>query len=156
MKSYKHAQIGWVTIVAVVGGALLLAGVGLVGTAPRIVLQMTVAVILLLAAVFSYQTIEVTDTEVISRFGFGAIAKRLQLAEIADLQFRPSNWYDGWGVRLTSRGWLYNVSGLSAVEFTMLGGGQIRFGTDDATNLIEAVRKSMSKTRNPQPRDLKQ
>ncbi len=149
MQSYKHAQIGWVSIVAVVAGALLLAWVGLIGTAPRIVLQFTVAGILLLAIVFSYQTIEVTDTDVVSRFGFGAIPKRLPLSDISDAQFMPSKWYDGWGVRLTARGWLYNVSGLEAVEFTMRGGGRIRFGTDDATNLMEAVREAVSALAKP-------
>ncbi|MEO5903058.1 MAG: hypothetical protein ABIQ55_03510 [Gemmatimonadaceae bacterium] len=134
---------------AIVVGALLLAWVGLIGTAPRIVLEITVAGILLTAIVFSYQTIEVTDTYVISRFGFGAILKRLALSEISDVQFKPSSWYDGWGVRLTGRGWLYNVSGLGAVEFTMRGGGKIRFGTDDATNLIEAVRQAIPPVAKP-------
>lgn len=147
MQRYKHTQIGWVSIIAVAVGALLLAWVGLIGTAPRLVLQMTVAVILLLAIVFSYQTIEVTDTQVISRFGFGAIPKRLLLSEISDVQFKQSSWYDGWGVRATGRGWLYNVSGLGAVEFTMRGGEKIRFGTDDADNLVEALREAVTSTR---------
>ena len=142
MQRYKHTQIGWVSIIAVVAGALLIAWVGLIGSAPRNVLQLTVGVILLVAFVFSYQTIEVSDTSVTSRFGLGILAKRLPLSEISDVQYMPSRWYDGWGLRLTTRGWLYNVSGFGAVEFTMREGGRVRFGTDDSENLIAAVKEA--------------
>ena len=143
MQTYKHTQIGWVTIGAIAGGALLMAWVGLIGTAPRIVLQLVTATILLIAVVFSYQTIEVNETHVISRFGLGVMPKRILLSDIRDVGYAPSKWYDGWGVRLTTRGWLYNVSGFDAVEFTMADKSRIRFGTDDYDNLVEALREAV-------------
>jgi hypothetical protein len=122
---------------------LIFLKMGLVGTAPRLALQ-TVALVLVAAAIaFSYQTIEVTDTEVVSRFALGMMPKRIPLTDIVRVEFAPSTWYEGWGIRLTSRGWLYNVSGFGAVEFTMRDGNRMRFGTDDSSNLISAVEQSI-------------
>jgi hypothetical protein len=121
--------------------ALLLFRVGLVGTAPRIVLQFVAVSLVAAAIAFSYQTIEVTETEVVSRFALGIMPKRIPLADIVRVEFAPSTWFEGWGIRLTTRGWLYNVSGFGAVEFTMRDGNRMRFGTDDSSNLIAAVER---------------
>jgi hypothetical protein len=140
---YRHVQIGWVTVIVMGVVALIFSKIGLVGTAPRLVLQ-TVALVLVIAAIaFSYQTIEVTDTEVVSRFALGIMPKRIPLTDIVRVEYAPSSWYEGWGIRLTSRGWLYNVSGFGAVEFTMRDGNRMRFGTDDSSNLIAAVEQQI-------------
>jgi hypothetical protein len=140
---YRHAQVGWVTIIVMGVVALIFSRLGLVGTAPRLALQ-TVALALVVAAIaFSYQTIEVTDSEVVSRFALGIMPKRIPLRDIVRVEFAPSSWYEGWGIRLTSRGWLYNVSGFGAVEFTTRDGNRMRFGTDDSSNLIAAVEHLM-------------
>jgi len=119
--------------------AILLFQVGLVGTAPRLVLQIVALTLVIAAITFSYQTIEVNDTEVVSRFALGILPKRIALADITRVEYAPSSWFEGWGIRLTTRGWLYNVSGFGAVEFTMRDGNRMRFGTDDSSNLIAAV-----------------
>ena len=136
---YRHVQIGWVSVGIMAVVAILLFQVGLVGTAPRLVLQFVAIALVIAAIVFSYQTIEVTDTEVVSRFALGIMPKRIPLADITRVEFAPSTWFEGWGIRLTTRGWLYNVSGFGAVEFTMRDGNRMRFGTDDSSNLIDVV-----------------
>jgi hypothetical protein len=45
----------------------------------------------------------------------------------------------GWGIRLTPRGWLFNVSGLDAVELTMTTGKHYRIGTYDPMGLARAI-----------------
>lgn len=139
---YRHVQIGWVTVIVMGVVALIFFRVGLVGTAPRIVLQAVSLVLLIAAIVFSCQTIEVTDTDVVSRFALGIMPKRIPLTDIVKVEYAPSSWYDGWGIRLTSRGWLYNVSGFGAVEFTTRDGNRMRFGSDDSSNLIAAVEQN--------------
>jgi len=140
---YRHVQIGWVSVGIMGVVAILLFEVGLVGTAPRIVLQFVALTLIIAAIAFSYQTIEVTDTEVVSRFALGIMPKRIPLDEITRVEFAPSTWFEGWGIRLTTRGWLYNVSGFGAVEFTMRDGNRMRFGSDDSSNLIAVVQQLM-------------
>ncbi len=140
---YRHVQIGWVSVGIMGVVAILLFEVGLVGTAPRIVLQFVALTLIIAAIVFSYQTIEVTDTEVVSRFALGIMPKRIPLDEITRVEFAPSTWFEGWGIRLTTRGWLYNVSGFGAVEFKMRDGNRMRFGSDDSSNLIAVVQQLM-------------
>ncbi len=140
---YRHVQIGWVSVGIMGVVAILLFEVGLVGTAPRLVLQFVALTLIIAAIVFSYQTIEVTDTEVVSRFALGIMPKRIPLDEITRVEFAPSTWFEGWGIRLTTRGWLYNVSGFGAVEFTMRDGNRMRFGSDDSSNLIAVVQQLM-------------
>lgn len=136
---YRHVQIGWVTVVVMGVVVLIFFRIGLVGTAPRLALQVVALALVVAAITFSYQTIEVTDTEVVSRFALGIMPKRILLADIVRVEFAPSTWYEGWGIRLTTRGWLYNVSGFGAVEFSTRDGNRMRFGTDDSSNLIAAV-----------------
>jgi hypothetical protein len=138
---YRHVQVGWVSVGIMGVVAILLFEVGLVGTAPRIVLEFVALTLVIAAIVFSYQTIEVTDAEVVSRFALGIMPKRIPLADITRAEFAPSSWFEGWGIRLTTRGWLYNVSGFGAVEFTMRDGNRMRFGSDDSSNLIAVVER---------------
>jgi hypothetical protein len=145
---YRHVQVGWVTVIVMGVVALIFSRIGLVGTAPRLALQAVALALVVAAIAFSYQTIEITDTEVVSRFALGIMPKRIPLADIVRVEYAPSSWYEGWGIRLTTRGWLYNVSGFGAVEFTMRDGNRMRFGTDDSSNLIAAVEQLIP----PQPK----
>ena len=50
-------------------------------------------------------------------------------------------------IHLIPGGWLYNVSGFTALALTMKNGRQYRIGTDDAARLyttLQAVIESMS------------
>jgi hypothetical protein len=136
---YRHTQVGGVSVGIMGVVAILLFQVGLVGTAPRLVLQVVALALVIAAISFSYQTIEVTGTEVVSRFALGIMPKRIPIADIVRVEYAPSSWFEGWGIRLTTRGWLYNVSGFGAVEFTTQDGNRMRFGSDDSSNLITAV-----------------
>lgn len=51
-------------------------------------------------------------------------------------------WYYGWGIRLPPHGWLFNVSGLDAVEIELAFGRTFRVGTDRPGELAEAIQKN--------------
>jgi hypothetical protein len=53
-------------------------------------------------------------------------------------------WYYGWGIRFTPRGWLFNVSGFSAIELQMKSGKLYRIGTDDPEGLAKAVGEALT------------
>ena len=46
-------------------------------------------------------------------------------------------------MRLGPWGWMYNVSGLDAVEIELKGGGRFRIGTDEPDELVRAIRQGM-------------
>jgi hypothetical protein len=46
---------------------------------------------------------------------------------------------EGWGIRITTRGMLYNVSGRDAVEIRLDDGRRFRLGTDDPNGLVAAL-----------------
>jgi hypothetical protein len=97
------------------------------------------AALLLVVYLFSSLTIEITQDELIWFFGPGVWRKRMALADIASATPARNKWWWGWGIRLTPRGWLYNVGGLNAVEIMSKSGKTFRLGTDDAPALAAAL-----------------
>lgn len=58
-----------------------------------------------------------------------------------------NKWWYGWGIRLTPHGWLYNVSGLDAVELHLTGGRKVRLGTAEPAQLSRAINEVRNKLR---------
>jgi len=86
-------------------------------------------------------TVEIREGFLRWRFGPGLIRKQVRLAEIERTQAVRNRWYYGWGIRLTPHGWLYNVSGLEAVEVQLHTGKKFRLGTDEPEELVRALRR---------------
>lgn len=136
--SYSHDQFGTLVVVSLGPFALImsivLATAGL-GVAAVIVW----AVSLVLLALFYRLRVEVTREHLRFRFGIGLIGRTFPIADIASARPVRNKWYYGWGIRLTPRGWLYNVSGFDAVEIGMRSGKTYRIGTDEPALLTEAL-----------------
>ena len=112
---YNHTQIGFLLLI--IYSIIILFVVSLIivtGFNPFVLGAMIILLIAL--GSFSALTVVVDDRMIQIRFGFGVIRKTFILKEIAS--FRPvrNPWYYGWGIRFTPRGWLFNVSGFSAIE----------------------------------------
>ena len=90
---------------------------------------------------FGSFTIEVDDEELHWWFGDGFWHKRVSLSDIASAEAVRNNWWWGWGIRYYGKGWLYNVSGLDAVEVVLRSGKHTRLGTDDPHTLILELEK---------------
>jgi hypothetical protein len=138
---YKHTQVGYLVLVV-----MLVAALGIFGLAPRGPLAVTVivAVLLIISAVlFSSLTVEISDGELRFHFGPGFWRKRYPLAEVADAEVAQSSWWEGWGIRVTPRGMLYNVSGTGAVEIKLRSGRRLRIGTDEPEVLVQAIRAAI-------------
>ena len=50
----------------------------------------------------------------------------------------------GWGIHLTPRGGLYNVSGFRAVAVRLKGGKRFLLGTDEPERVCEAISLALS------------
>ena len=96
------------------------------------------------ALLFCTLTVMIRDGEIECRFGPGLVSKHIPLAAVQSVRQVRTEWYQGWGIRLTSDGWLFNVSGLDAVELELVDGKRIRIGSDEPQALMAAIRSRRS------------
>ena len=149
MTSYKHTQIGYVmpviTLVVLVFFAWLQitaraetpsydSGTNFAATA-------IMALILFILASFSTLTVSTNEQFLKIRFGWGIFRKKFPLTEIAAIRKVKNHWYYGWGVRLWfwPYMWIFNVSGIDAIEIRMKNGKIYRIGTDEPEKLEAAI-----------------
>ena len=139
--AYRHAQPGWSMLLLVGGTALVIIALMLPG-APQVGLPVAVG-LLVLGLLFHRLVVEVDERCVRLAFGVGLVRRSIPLAEIVDARPVTNRWWYGWGLRLTPHGWLWNVSGLDAVEITYRSGRRFRIGTDEPEALTRAVRRAV-------------
>ena len=146
---YRHTQIGWASIAALGIGLLLMLAV--FGSMTRLNIPMAmflvlIAVFSLLLLVFCSLTTEVDGEEFRAQFGVhGWPGKRAALHEIAAAVPIRLSLISGWGIRITTRGWLFNVSGRGAVIVGLNNGKQFLIGTDEPVKLADAINQSLGR-----------
>lgn len=111
------------------------------------------AIIAVVTVLFSSLTIKVDETQIRWHFGPGFWRKSLKLEEIDSTSVIATKWYYGLGIRLTSTGWLYNVSGLTAVQLKLKDGTTLCLGTNDAERLLHAIENASSVNANVKRQD---
>jgi hypothetical protein len=137
---YKKTQFGEVIIISL-GLSLLLIGYFEAYYSDFFILP--VAGILLLSLILFYKlTVIVDNINVEIIFGIGLIRKKFRLKDIHSCKSVKNPWYYGWGIHLTPRGWLYNVSGFYAVEILMKDGKKYRIGTNNPEELMGSIKNS--------------
>lgn len=96
----------------------------------------------LLAFLFHSLTIEVDSEVVRLHFGTGIIRKSWRIADCTSACHVRTALWEGWGIRLTSRGWLYNVAIPDAIMIRLGNGTAIQLGTDEPRTLLEALERA--------------
>jgi hypothetical protein len=152
---YRHTQIGW-TVLAFFAGFLFYLAIILLFRAVTggpghllgglLLWAGCFLVTVVLALLFGALTVEVDDEELRVWFGTGLIRKQIPLADVASCRQVKNEWWYGWGIRYFGRGWLYNVSGLDAVELNMRDGSVLRIGTDEPEELEREIRLKLRET----------
>jgi hypothetical protein len=104
-----------------------------------VVLVLVEAVLTFCLFIFHSLTVTVDENLVRLKFGSGIIKARFQLAEITGAKPVRNHWYDGWGLRILNGGYMYNVSGLEAVEISLNSGAVHRIGSDEPNALVHAI-----------------
>jgi hypothetical protein len=142
VKSYHHTQTSYVIITVVKVCMIIIAIVlGVTG-----INWIAIPVLIILATtgiLFSSLTVIIWENDLEIRFGPGLIRKKFRLQDIESVKAVRNRWFYGWGIRLTPHGWLYNVSGYSAVEIKLKTGVKYRIGTDVPQELEEAIRQAI-------------
>lgn len=143
--TYRHTQLGWVTI-GMCGGLIVFLNL-LPKPAPGLNEVFLLGMLLLVAVMLlmGTLTVEVDDASVRVSFGVGLIRKSFRLDEIASVRPVRNRWWWGWGIRLIPGGWLYNVSGLDAVELVLKNRKIFRIGTDEPRVLADFIQARLGK-----------
>lgn len=137
VKEYKHTQVGYLLLIIYSVVIIFISYLSVTNFHP--VVLVVLIIMLITMGLFATLTVTIDDRMIKLQFGVGIIRKRFLLKDIETYQIVKNPWYYGWGIRLTPRGWLFNVSGLSAIELQMKSGRHYRIGTDEPEQLAQAL-----------------
>jgi hypothetical protein len=136
--SYRHTQIGYSMIAMLVLGAVCISASLVFGNGPH-VLVFAVGALALCLVLFPTLTAVVQGDTLCCFFGLGLIRRQIPVSDILSVAVVQNPWRYGWGLRSIPGGWLWNVSGVDAVELRLRDGKRFRIGTDQANVLREAI-----------------
>jgi len=145
---YTHRQFGRTMFFIAIGVAVLLAGIAALvvsssGAAARgpgfwVTMLLSAAVTLSVLLLFSSLRVTVTEDRVNWQFGPGVLTFSTQVGDITHVEIVHPPLIYGIGIRVTPKGWLYNVSGGKAVAITT-GKKTVQIGSDDPDGLMRAI-----------------
>ncbi|HEX7344525.1 MAG TPA: hypothetical protein VF398_09685 [bacterium] len=155
---YMHSQPGILMRVLIVGGIAVLLIIGTIileaATADGILqLPEQNALLSLMGGIFVMAfalllvhnlTASVDHEGVRISYGIGIINRRIRHQDISQCSPVKDPWWWGIGIRKIPGGWMWNVSGLSAVELKLKNGRVFRIGTDEPDRLAAAIRERLN------------
>lgn len=139
LKPYQHTQIGYAIIVS-----FSIAQIGIMVSfvlKREMILLLPFILVSIVEILFFLLTVRVDDTLINIKFGVGLIQKTIPLSNVSSCRVVRNSSLCGWGIRCIGNGWLYNVSGLEAVELSLRNGRRVRIGTDEPNKLCEAIQE---------------
>lgn len=149
MKSKKYTQFGTLMVMIMVTLIFVLTGM-LVNTGLTYNSEMytyaSLILIFLICLLLFYKLVITIDNEHISfKLGIGIIHKSYQISEISSCKPVKNQFIYGWGIRKIGDGWLYNVSGLKAIELRFKDSCKVvRIGTNQPDEVAGAMAKLMA------------
>lgn len=147
---YRHTQIGWICIWACAGIMALTVITGSAFQQPRTqfpTIAFTTAILALICIMFGSLTVVVEPGSVLVAFGPGLIRRRIPLDQVLECKPVRNKWTWGWGIRKIPNGWMFNVSGLEAVELVLRSGRTFRIGTDEPERLARVINEQLASIR---------
>lgn len=142
MMIYRHTQVGTLTLWSLgIPAALLMLSLA-AGPVNPVALAAVLIILLICLLLFHSLTTMVHTDAVTVAFGPGWIRHSIPLRAIRSARAVRNPWWYGWGIRMTPRGWLWNVSGLHAVELELADGNRFRIGTDEPGRLVQAIEQA--------------
>jgi len=136
--NYKHTQVGTL-IIFLLGLVMLYLMVLTMVSDENIPIGFMIPFFLVIMILFGTLTVELAEVDLELKFGIGLIKKSFKREDIVSSKIVRNKWYYGWGIRFTTHGVLYCVSGLDAIEVKLSNGKQYRIGTDEPDILNKAI-----------------
>ena len=139
---YQHKQIGTALlfIMAAVLCFILFTTIG----KDNQVIWPVIIILSIVSFLFHSLNIQVNNYVVHWSFGPGFWKKSIKVGNIISMRQVNTKWYYGLGIRFIASGWLYIVTGTTAVELELKNGSKVYLGTNDAQNLIKAIKSQSS------------
>jgi|TARA_B110000503_G_scaffold135041_1_gene214888 hypothetical protein len=138
---YQNKQMG--TALLLVMGAVILFISLLAFDKSNEVIWPVIIFIGLISFLFHSLNITVDEYEINWSFGPGFWKKSVKLEAVNSVNVIKTKWYYGLGIRYIPSGWLYTVSGTTAIQLELKGGSKINLGTNDPDNLVEAIKSQL-------------
>jgi hypothetical protein len=140
--AYRRSQTLWLLWIllpasmAWIVGAMLSDSAGAGGAGAGVVALVAgvplLALMLLVLVLLGRFTLEIGQGRIEWRFGLiGRPRWSVALADVKVVETTRTRWCEGWGIRRTRRGWLYNAAGFGAIELQLRDGRVIRLGSDE-------------------------
>ncbi len=157
---YRRTQLGGVVIGAITALTIVEAAifvlVAIATDLPFEVAYLFGAVFVFLIALvvlFGWLSVAVDETAIHLAFGAGLVRRTISIQQVALAEPVRNRWWWGWGIRWTGGGWMWNVSGLDAVEVTYRDSKRFRIGAADPSGLAAAITQAITKTNRRPLRD---
>jgi len=139
-ETYRHTQIGWSMLVVLATAAVITIAVVPRSSAFDLIAPATLSLCLFL---FASLTVAADQERIEARFGLGLIRKTIHWAAISSARPVRNSPLLGLGIRWIGTGWMFNVSGLNAVELSLKNGKVFRIGTDDPAGLNAFIERRL-------------
>lgn len=145
----KYTQFGTFSIIVMLSALIFCTGLlfvtGFNEAMPVIILGFVMLTVIICLLIFYKLTIIIDDTHLTFIMGIGLIRKSCALSDIKSCTPVRNSVMWGVGIRMTSSGWLFNVSGLSAIELTFKNRKtKIRIGTDKPEEIAAVVSEKIN------------
>ena len=140
---YRHVQAG--TCIRVIS-LVVVAWLAIFATQFTWILYAVAGAIVLVTFLFHSLGVEIDDTNIRLWFGPGLISKTIPLKEVESCRPVRNSVLCGWGIRYVFDGWLWNVSGLDAVQLTFKDEKHFRIGTNKPDELTAAIQEVLSRS----------
>ena len=115
--TYRHYQSpGWFMLIVIPVFSFTI--LFLVTTGSSSIAWIVILIGLIVGTLFWGLTVEVNKDIIRLSFGFGIIHRSIPCERIATVTQVYNWWWYNFGIRLTPNGWMWNISGLDAVELT--------------------------------------
>lgn len=140
---WREAQTCWPLLLVLLP---LVAGLGLfASTEHRAAAGLLPVLPLALLPVLGRMVTEVYGDRLVWRFGWLPWPRwQVALDDIVTVETARSRWIEGWGLRFTSDGMLYNASGTQAVRLLLRDGRRLRLGSQAPDELQRVLRRRVA------------
>lgn len=129
----------WIVLPTTTALTLVLAWPANGGAAQAALLAIVLGQLAVLAGL-SHFDVAVDESAVHWSYGFfGWPNWTLPLTDIRQVEPARSSWVEGWGIRRTKEGMLYNARGPGAVRLTLKDGRRLRLGSDEPERLAALI-----------------
>jgi len=160
METKKFTQIGTISLIVMVPILIFCLIMIIISGFKDMILVSTfgfLALTMVICLLIFYKlTIYLSDISISFKLGIGMVTRKYLFADIQSCKAVRNDPLTGIGIRKIQNGWLYNVSGLNAIELTFKNSkSKVRIGTDKPDEITEILSKMIKIDRADNTSDFK-